>query len=91
MESIRLFVNAYVAVDGEPFYNNIRMSKHTDLIDECIMYYIYTYHLRCPKQDVLRTLIRFSMRTPPKPAYILVCVASKAASMLLLARYLAEF
>ena len=58
MESIRLFVNAYVAVDGEPFYNNIRMSKHTDLIDECIMYYIYTYHLRCPKQDVLRTLIK---------------------------------
>ena len=28
MESIRLFVNAYVAMDGEPFYNKIRMSKH---------------------------------------------------------------
>ncbi len=67
-------------------------SKHGNLIHECITYYIYAYQLRCPKQDVLRALIKvFSIRSPPKPAYILVCIASKAASMLLLARYLAEF
>jgi len=24
----------------------------------CITYYIYTYQLHCPKQDVLRTLIK---------------------------------
>ena len=28
-----------------------------------------------------------SIRSPPKPAYIRVCIASKAASVLLLARY----
>ena len=32
-----------------------------------------------------------SIRSPPKPAYIRVCIASKAASMLLLAGDLAEF
>jgi len=33
-------------------------SKHGNLIHECITYYIYAYQLRCPKQDVLRTLIK---------------------------------
>ena len=33
-------------------------SKHADLMYECITYYIYAYQLRCPKQDVLRTLIK---------------------------------
>ena len=32
-----------------------------------------------------------SIRSPPKPAYIRVCIASKAASVLLLAGDLAEF
>ena len=31
------------------------VSKHANLIYECITYYIYTYQLRYPKQDVLRT------------------------------------
>ena len=42
-------------------YNNIIMmlgSKHANLIYGCITYYIYAYQLRCPKQDVLRTLIK---------------------------------
>ena len=69
----------------------IRVSKHVNLVYECITYYIYAYQLRYPEQDVLRALIKvFSIRSPPKPAYILVCIASKAASMLLLARDLAE-
>ena len=29
----------------------------------------------------------YCIHSPPKPAYILVCIASKAASVLLLARY----
>ena len=32
--------------------------KHAQLIYECITYYVYAYQLRCPKQDVLRTLIK---------------------------------
>ena len=34
------------------------MSKHVNLVYECITYYIYAYQLRCPKQDVLRTLVK---------------------------------
>ena len=34
------------------------MSKHADLSCECITCYIYAYQLHCPKQDVLRTLIK---------------------------------
>jgi len=32
--------------------------KHAYLIYECITYNVYTYQLRCAKQDVLRTLIK---------------------------------
>ena len=32
--------------------------KHAQLIYECITHYVYAYQLRCPKQDVLRTLIK---------------------------------
>ena len=32
--------------------------KHANLMSVCITYYIYAYQLRCPKQDVLRTLIK---------------------------------
>ena len=59
--------------------------------DKCITYYIYTYQLHCPKQDVLRTLIKVSCVRHRSKAYIRVCIASKAASVLLLARDLAEF
>ena len=38
--------------------NMMLRSKHADLMYECITYYIYAYQLRCPKQDVLRTLIK---------------------------------
>ena len=41
-------------------YNMIRVSEHAGLIYECITYYIYTCQLRCPKQDVLRALIKVS-------------------------------
>ena len=34
---------------------------------------------------------RCSTRSPPKPVYIHVCIASKAASVLLLARYITGF
>ena len=32
------------------------VSKHANLIYECITYYIYTYQLRYPKQDILGTI-----------------------------------
>jgi len=32
------------------------MSKHANLLYECITYYIYVYQLHCPKQDVLGTI-----------------------------------
>ena len=72
--------------------NMMLRSKHADLMYECITYYIYAYQLRCPKQDVLRTLSKvfYNIRHRSK-AYILVCIASKAASVLLLAGDLAEF
>ena len=55
---------------------------------ECITYYIYAYQLHCPKQDVLRTLIWVIVYIRHRSkAYILVFIASKAASVLLLARY----
>ena len=62
-------------------------SKHANLMYECITYYVYEYQLHCPKQDVLRTLIKvfLSVRHRSK-AYVHVCIASKAASVLLLAR-----
>ena len=41
----------------------IQVSKHANLIYECIMYYIYAYQLRCPKQDVLRTQPKIIRRT----------------------------
>ena len=66
-------------------------SKHANLIYECITYYIYAYQLRCTKQDVLRTLIKVSCVRHRSKAYIRVCIASKAASVLLLAGDLAEF
>ena len=65
--------------------------KHANLMYKCITYYIYTYQLHCPKQDVLRTLIKVSCVRHRSKAYIRVCIASKAASVLLLARDLAEF
>ncbi len=65
------------------------VSKHAYLVHECITYYIYAYQLRCPKQDVLRTLIKVILYVRHRSkAYILVCIASKAASVLLLARYI---
>ena len=35
----------------------VRVSKHANLVYECITSYIYAYQRRCPKQDVLRTLM----------------------------------
>ena len=68
------------------------MSKHANLIYECITYYIYAYQLRCPKQDVLRTLVKtlYTFATEAKHTS-LYALLLKAASMLLLARCLAEF
>jgi len=34
------------------------VAKHANLMYECITYYIYAYQLHCPKQDVLRTLMK---------------------------------
>ena len=63
-----------------------------NLMYECITYYIYAYQLHCPKQDVLRTLIKVFLYVRHRSkAYIHVCIASKAASVLLLARYITEF
>ena len=37
--------------------NKVWVSKHANLVYECITSYIYAYQRRCPKQDVLRTLM----------------------------------
>ena len=34
---------------------------HANRSCKCITYYIYAYQLRCPKQDVLRTLIKIDL------------------------------
>ena len=76
------------------YYNHAKMlrSKHANLMYECITYYIYAYQLHCPKQDVLRTLIWVIVYIRHRSkAYIRVCIASKAVSVLLLAGDLAEF
>jgi len=65
------------------------MVKYANLICKCIAYYIYAYQLRCPKQDVLRTL-RKIFYTFATEAGIHPCMhSSKSASMLLGARDLA--
>ena len=43
--------------DASPSFS-VLWGIHANLVCECITYYIYAYQLRCPKQDVLRTLIK---------------------------------
>ena len=49
-----------LAIDNEIEKQRIdnSVSKHANLICECITYYIYAYQLHCTKQDILRTLIK---------------------------------
>ena len=72
--------------DASPSFS-VLWGIHANRNYKCITYYIYAYQLRCPKQDVLRTLIKVILYVRHRSkAYILVCIASKAASVLLLAR-----
>ena len=57
----------------------IRVSKHANLVYEYITSYIYAYQRRCPKQDVLRTLMNafYTYAHQKLPAYILFLKGGK--------------